>query len=105
VTLHSLPTGVPVVPNASQVRGTLAHVTPEGDGCGSVWEIAVDETRDVDGMPNFAQPYVGATIQTYIHPRLQTDVQEKDKVQARVAFRGDARGGRFVLIDDDIHKL
>jgi len=27
------------------------------------------------------------------------------KVQARVAFRGDARGGRFVLIDDDIHKL
>ncbi len=105
MTLHSLPTGVPVVPNASQVRGTLAHVTPEGDGCGSVWEIAVDETRDVDGMPNFAQPYVGATIQTYIHPRLQTDVQEKDKVQARVAFRGDARGGRFVLIDDDIHKL
>lgn len=103
--LYGSPAAVPVAPNASQVRGIVARVTPEGDGCGSLWEIAVDETRDVDGMPNFAQPYVGTTIQTYIHPRLQTDVREKDRVQARVAFRGDARGGRFVLIDDDVHKL
>jgi len=103
--LHVSSAGISVVPNASNVRGTLERVTPESDGYGAVWEIAVDETCDVDGLPNFAQPYVGAMIQAWVHPQLHTNIREKDKVQARVAYRGDARGGRFVLINDDIHRM
>ncbi len=103
--LTSQPAGVGVVPNVSQVCGTLVRVAPERDGNGSLWKIAVDETRDVDGMPNFAQAYVGDTIQVYVHPHLRADVTEKGRVQARVAFRGDERGGHFVLVEDDVHRL
>lgn len=97
--------GISVVPNASQVRGMVKHIVPDGNGRGSIWEIAVDETCDVDGLPNFAQAYVGTTIHTYVHPKLHPPIAENDKVQARVAFCGDERGGRFVLIDDDIQRL
>jgi len=96
---------ISVVPNASQVRGTLKHIVPEGSGRGFTWEIAVDETCDIDGLPNFAQAYVGTTIHAYIHPRLHIPIAENDQVQARVAFRGDEHGGRFILIDDDIQRL
>ncbi len=96
---------ISVAPNASQVRGTLKHIMPEGSGRGSTWEIAVDEACDIDGLPNFAQAYVGTTIHTYIHPQLHFPIAENDKVQARVAFRGDERGGCFVLIDDDVQRL
>jgi len=101
--LTSQPAGVGVVPNASQVCGTLVRVSSDGNG--SLWKIAVDETRDVDGMPNFAKAYVGDTIQVYVHPHLRADVTERGRVQARVAFRGDERGGQFVLVEDDVHRL
>ncbi len=97
--------GVSAIPNASRVCGTLERVVPEDDGYGTVWEIAIDEAQDVDDMPNFAQPYVGALIRAWMHPQLHSDAKEKDKVQACVAYRGDAHGGRFVVIDDDVHKI
>lgn len=99
------PAGVPVVPNASQVRGRLIRIKPEPGERGSVWEIAVEEARDVEGFPNFAQAHVGQIIQVYVHPSIQHELAETDRMEARLAFRGDERGGRFVLIDDDVRKL
>ena len=99
------PSAVPVVPNASRVRGKLVRITPEPGGRGSVWEIAVHEAGDIEGMPNFARDQVGQTIQVYVHPQLQHDLAQADQCEARVAFRGDERGGRFVLVEDDVRKL
>ena len=48
---------------------------------------------------------MGKTIQVYVHPRLQSALAEKDILEARVAFRGDERGGRFVLTEDQVRKV
>ncbi len=99
------PSGVPVVPNASQVRGRLLRIKPEPGARGFVWEIAVYEARDIEGLPNFAKAHVGKIIQVYVHQESHRDLAEADSVEARIAFRGDERGGRFVLIEDDVRKL
>ena len=97
--------GAPVVPNAGKVIGRLLRITPEPTGHGSVWEIAVEDSRDVDDLPNFTKSHVGGAISVYVHPQLKHDLSETDRLEARVAFRGDERGGRFVLVDDDLRKL
>ncbi len=97
--------GVPVVPNASLVRGRVERIAPEPGGRGSVWDIAVEKSDDVDGMPNFTRAHVGQTIQVYVHPQLSHTVAQEDSIAARVAYRGDERGGRFVLVDDHVQKL
>ncbi|MBI1743122.1 hypothetical protein HYR54_08665 [Candidatus Acetothermia bacterium] len=95
----------PVTPNASRVRGQLVRIVPDPSGRGSLWEIAIDRAQDVEGLPNFAQAYVGKTIQVYVHPELKLVLNIGDTLQARIAFRGDERGGQFVLIEDDASKL
>lgn len=99
------PQSAPVVPNASQIRGRLLQIRPEPDGRGAVWEVAVDEAHDVDGMPNFARELVGRPIQVYVHPELRPAVTESDPLEARVTYRGDERGGRFVVVGDELRKL
>lgn len=93
------PSGVPVIPNASVVRGRIVDVKPEPDGYGSVLGIAVDEARCLDGMADFVGEHVGETIRVYAHPELQVGVVEGAEIETRVTFRGDERGGRFALID------
>jgi hypothetical protein len=99
------PSRVPVVPNESTVRGRIVGVRPEPDGHGSVWNVAVAEAHRVGDLPNFAQDRVGGTIHVYAHPQVNLRLTEADEVEARVAFRGDERGGRFVLVGDDARKL
>jgi len=94
-----------VKPNASKVRGEIISIRPEPDGFGSNWKIAVAEAKDVDNLPNFARPYVGQIISVYIHPELKHNLSEKDQLEARVTYRGDERGGRFALVEDDVRKL
>lgn len=94
---------VPVVPNASQIRGQLRQIRPEPDGRGAVWTIRVDAAHDVEGMPNFARAYVGQPIEVYVHPELRPMLTEQNSLEARVAFRGDERGGRFVLLNAELH--
>ena len=97
--------GAQVKPNASKVRGKLVGIKPEPDGYGANWEIAVDEANDVDDLPNFARSHIGKVIDVYVHPELKSDLIEKDNLEVRVTYRGDERGGRFALIDNDVHKL
>lgn len=93
---------VPVVPNESRVRGRLVRIIAEPGGGGSVWEIAVGQAHDIGGLPNFAKAYIGQTIQVYVHHQLQHRVAEGGVLEARIAFRGDERAGRFILIEDDV---
>jgi hypothetical protein len=97
--------GAPVVPNAGYVQGKLVAVEPDPAGTGSVWQIAVHEARDVPGLPNFAASSIGKTIAVYIHPELKADVDVGATLQARVTYRGDERGGRFALIEDDVRRI
>jgi hypothetical protein len=99
------PAGAQAKPNQSKVRGRLLGIKPEPDGYGSDWQIAVDDAQDVDGLPNFARSHVGQTISVYVHPELEHDLKENDEVEARVSYRGDERGGRFALVEDDVKKL
>jgi hypothetical protein len=94
---------VSVQPNEARIRGKIVGVKP--DGAGSSWEVALEEVRDVEGMPNFAQSEVGKKIKVYAHPEIETDLTPGDAFEAKIAFRGDERGGRFVLAHDDFRKL
>ena len=96
---------VPVVPNESTVRGRIVRVSPGPGGQGSVWKVAVKEAKSVGGLPNFARDRVGETINVHTNPQADLNLTEADEVEARVAFRGDERGGRFVLVGDDARKL
>ena len=97
------PRPVPVVPNASRIRGRIVRQTAGEEG--ALWEISLDTAEDVEGMPNFAHSYVGQTIQVHLHPTLKTSVKQGDSVEARVAYRGDERGGRFAIVGDDVKKV
>ena len=97
--------GVPVVPNASVVRGRLLSVKADSSDHGSEWSVAVDEARDVANLPNFVQDYVGKTITVHVHSELKPALAEQDRFEARIAFRGDERGGLFTIIEDDVRKL
>jgi hypothetical protein len=101
----SRPAAAPVVPNASVVEGKLLKIIPEPDGNGEVWDVAVERAAAAPPLPNFAQPYEGKTVQVYVHPDFKHSLQANDPVEARVAYRGDERGGRFVLQDDAARKL
>ncbi len=93
----------PVVPNASLVFGVLARIRPApGGDC--VWEIDVTEARDVEGLANFVAPYRGKQLAVHVRAGLVSPVRELDVIEARVAFRGDERGGRFVLVGDNVRK-
>jgi hypothetical protein len=96
---------VSVVPNASRVRGQLLHIGPDRGGRGSLWEVKVKEARDVPGMPNFAVAHVGKAINIYVHPELKSPLKAGDTLEARVAYRGDERGGEFAIVDDDVRRL
>ena len=65
----------------------------------------VEESFDVRGLPNFATSFVGQAISIYAQRALPRGVSQSDRVEARVAWRGDIRGGRFVLLDDNVRKV
>ncbi len=99
------PKSVPVVPNVAVVRGKFLGTEPSPDGDGSTWKIAVEESRDVEGMPNFLHAHVGKIIQVFVGSKRPLDFGVNDALEARVAYRGDERGGQFVLMGSDIHRL
>jgi hypothetical protein len=100
------PLRVPVIPNEALVRGKLVSIKTRGDG-GSDFDIIVDNASDVSGYPNFAHSYIGQTIRLSVPPGVQfrDALKENNSIEARVAYRGDERGGRFNLVDDHIRKL
>jgi hypothetical protein len=92
------------MPNAGRIRGEILHVLPEADRFGAVWQVAIRDVQDVPGFTNFARSYLGNTISLFVHPGLQDRATAHDRIAAKVAFRGDERGGRFVVLDDDLQK-
>ncbi len=96
---------VSVVPNASKVRGVLLQIKPEPDGWGSVWELALNNTCSIPELPNFVNDYVGRIIEVFVPPRPRHNVKERDEIEAKVAFRGDEKSGRFVLVEGEAHKV
>jgi hypothetical protein len=97
--------GVPVVPNSSRVRGTIANVVADPSGTGHLWDLTVDAADDDQGAPNFARSYVGQTIHVYVPSANRLDVSPRDRIEARVTYRGDEQGGSFALMGADARKL
>jgi hypothetical protein len=92
------------MPNAARIRGKILHILPEADGFGAIWEVAIRDVQDVPGFTNFARSYRGDTVSLFVNPGLQARATAHDRIAAKVAFRGDERGGRFVVLDDDLRK-
>ena len=88
------PSRVPVIPNASDIRFQVERAA--ADERGATWDVAVQESGDVPGQPNFARPYVNQTITVHAPPGVKAAAG--DVLVARVAFRGDEGGGKFVLV-------
>ncbi len=97
--------GMPVIPNASLVRGRLLSVKPDPSGRGFQWAIVVEEARDIAGMPNFVREYVGKTISVHVQPEVKPGLVAHDLLEARLAYRGDERGGLFITVGDEIRKV
>jgi len=98
------PRAVPAVPNASKVRGKLLKAERDPDG-GWLWHVAMDDSQDVPGLPNFTRSYIGRVIDIY--SRLSPSVIPHDgsRVEAKVSYRGDERGGLFLLSGDELRNL
>jgi hypothetical protein len=94
------PSAVPVMPNAGSVQGRLLDIQPAPGGGGSLWQVAVSAVHDVPGYPNFARDRVGQTLSVFVPRGLGHGLQKDDTVEALVSFRGDERGGLFVLRDE-----
>jgi hypothetical protein len=94
----------PVMPNAGRIRAQVLRIQPEADGFGSTWEVSVQDVKDVPGFANFARSYLDSTLALYVHSGLQGRAAVHDTIAAEIAFRGDERGGRFVVLDDDLQK-
>jgi hypothetical protein len=92
------------MPNAGRIRGQVVGIQPEADGFGSTWEVSVQDVQDVPGFANFARNYLGRTLELFVHPGLKDRAAVHDNIAAKIAFRGDERGGRFVVLDDDLRK-
>ncbi len=88
------------MPNASQVRGRLVQIITDPVSESPVWVISVEEAADVEGLPNFVQPYVGSQIHVLTPSSLERRPAPGDQITVRIAFHGDERGGRFVLVEE-----
>lgn len=99
------PPGVPVVPNQSIVQATIVQISRDPNGAGWVWQLTVLAAWDVKGYPNFVKAYVGKHIEVYVQETVKVKLSENDSFQARIAYRGDERGGRFTLIESGIRKI
>jgi hypothetical protein len=96
---------IPVVPNASLVRGRLLSVKPWPGGPGTEWAIVVDGAQDVAGLPNFVRDYVGKTINVRVRSEIKPPVPEHHSLEARIAYRGDERGGLFTLVGNEAREV
>ena len=70
-------------------------------GEGADWELEVTAVEDVPGARNFARDRAGSVLDLFVPSQPPgLNVVVGDIIRARVAFQGDERGGRFVLVDD-----
>ncbi len=97
--------GVPAAPNECVVRGKVASLGPAPEGEGRVLGLKIEEAEDVDGMPNFARTRVGQQINVFVPPGEAKGLKKGDRVEARVSYEGDERGGMFFLKEKGARKL
>jgi|RhiMetdeSRZDD1v2_1073273.scaffolds.fasta_scaffold701167_2 hypothetical protein len=96
---------VTAIPNESKIHGQLIDITSGPEGMGYVWKIKVDGSSDVKDLPNLTRMHIGKIITIYVHPGLKKQLAKADTIEARVSFQGDAQGGAFFLLGDDVCKL
>lgn len=99
------PLRAPVAPNECKIRGTLTEVERGPEDLGFIWKVTVDETDDVNNLPNFARTHVGNSISIYVHPEMKQQLKAGNDIEAHVFFQGDEQGGAFFLANDDVRKL
>lgn len=97
--------GVPAAPNECVVRGPVKSVGPSPGGEGHLWELKVEEADDVGGMRNFARARVGEEISVLVPPGEAKGIKKGDRVEARLSYEGDERGGTFLLKEGGARKL
>ena len=97
--------GVPAAPNACLERGRLESVKPGPEGQGHVWELLVEETEDENDLPNFARSRRGEVVSVLVPPGEGARLKKGDRVEARLSFEGDERGGTFFLKEGGTRKL
>ena len=82
----------------------MTQVRPAPGGAGSIWDVEVIESKDVEPLANFTRSRVGESISVYIHPDLNKTIKPGDLLKARVFFQGDERSGVFFLKGDDVSR-
>src|SRR4051812_17481446 len=96
------PYSVPAAPNESVIHGKVTQVRPAPGGAGSIWDVEVIESKDVEPLANFTRSRVGESVAVYVHPDLEKKIEPGDLIEARVFFQGDERSGVFFLKGDDV---
>ncbi len=100
---------VPVVPNASLIRGTILE---SGEISSSLLGIQPEQTiykvlvhvecsKDAGEMRNFLKGKEGEDMPFYSKKPLPSDIVKKG-IKARVSYRGDERGGLWWILEVEI---
>ena len=99
----SSPFEVPAAPNGSAIRGKVLGIKETSEG-GQVWEVLLEESKDLGSLPNFTKSRIGETISVYLAPETGVMVRESDDIEAHVSFHGDEHGGAFYIADGSVRK-
>lgn len=95
--------GVPAAPNQSRLRGRLTSVSP-GPEASQVWQVQAETSEAVGGLADFVAARIGGPIEVIVPPG-GPSFAPPARIEARVSFQGDERGGAFFLLDQDARLL
>jgi hypothetical protein len=81
-----------VAPNNSRINGTIRSM--KRNSSISV-ELEVNDSADVEGLPNFTKRHVGSIITVTFKRESEANLKVGTLIQCLVEFIGDERGGTF----------
>lgn len=93
------PQGVPAVDNRATVTGKLIEQAPAEDYPNQTrMRVSVLTSTDVPGMQNFTRDLVNQQVDLLIDTALlPAELQPGDTFEATVSYRGDEKGGIYVI--------
>jgi hypothetical protein len=92
---------VQAAPNKSRIRGKVVKIVKDKKLGAKLWQVKVEESYDVNGMPNFTKSRVGDFIKIYTAIDDKSAVKVGEGIEISVTYQADETGGVFFIADND----
>jgi hypothetical protein len=96
---------VQAAPNESKIQGKIVKINKDTESMSQVWDVKIEKSVDVKGMPNFTKSRLGNSVKIYLPLDIKGKFKKGDLIEASVTFQGDEAGGVFFAVDDEIQKV